>query len=56
MSAIAQSLTRRDYADVAAYFVSEYGLPRNSGRRGPESDRGFHNSDQIQMLISPLRR
>lgn len=51
MSAIAQSLTARDYADVAAYFASQPGLPKNSGSRALGSDRGFHNSDPIQKLI-----
>ena len=51
MSAIAQSLSAQDYADVAAYFASQSGLPNNSGRRALRSDSGFHNSDPIQKLM-----
>jgi cytochrome c553 len=51
MSAIAESLSAQDYADVAAYFASQPGLPTNSGRRALRSDSGFHNSDPIQKLI-----
>ena len=51
MSAIAQSLTARDYADVAAYFASQPGLPKSSGSRAVHSGRGFHNSDPIHKLI-----
>jgi len=51
MSAIAQSLTARDYADVAAYFASQPGLAKTSGTRAIHSDRGFHNADPIQKLI-----
>lgn len=51
MSAIAQSLTPQDYADVAAYFASQPGLPKNSGSRAIHSDRSFRNSDPIQKLI-----
>src|SRR5215831_9169506 len=51
MSAIAQSLTTQDYADVAVYFAAQSGLPGNSGRRPVRPDSGFHNSDPIQRLI-----
>jgi len=51
MSAIAQSLTPQQYADVAAYFASQRGLPENSGGRGPGSNRGYRNADPVQRLI-----
>jgi cytochrome c553 len=51
MAAIAQSMTPQDIADVAAYFSSKPGLPKDGGRRPLRPNSGFHNSDPIQKLI-----
>ena len=51
MSAIAQSLTPQQYADVAAYFASQQGLPVDTGTRAPGSHRSYHNADPIQRLV-----
>lgn len=51
MSAIAQSLTPQQYADLAAYFASQPGLPENNGGRAPRAHRSYHNSDPLQRLI-----
>jgi len=51
MSAIAQSLTPQQYADVAAYFASQHGLPELRGERAPSSNRSYHNADPVQRLI-----
>jgi cytochrome c553 len=51
MSAIAQSLTPEQYADVGAYFASQKGIPENTGERAPGSNRSYHNADPIQRLI-----
>lgn len=51
MSAIAQSLTPQDYADVAAYFASQPGMPENTGDRMLRSHRTYRNSDPVQRLI-----
>lgn len=51
MSAIAQSLTPQDYADVAAYFASQPGIPENTGERMPRSHRTYRNGDPVQRLI-----
>jgi cytochrome c553 len=51
MSAIAQSLTTRQYADVAAYFATQPGLPENSGERVPGAHRSYRNADSVQRLI-----
>ena len=51
MSAIAQTMTPQDFADVAAYYSSKPGLPKDGGRRPVRSDSGFHNSDPILKLI-----
>jgi cytochrome c553 len=51
MSAIAQSLTPQQYADVGAYFASRPGLPENSGKRTLRSNSSYHNSDPVQRLI-----
>jgi len=51
MSAIAQSLAPQQYADVAAYFASQKGLPENTGERAPSSNRSYHNADPVQRLI-----
>ena len=51
MSAIAQSLTPEQYADVGAYFASQKGIPENTGERAPGSNRSYHNADPIERLI-----
>jgi cytochrome c553 len=51
MSAIAQSLTPEQYADVAAYFASQSGLPENSGRRGLRGNSSYRNSNSAERLI-----
>jgi cytochrome c553 len=51
MSAIAQSLTPRQYADVSAYFASLPGLPENRGERRPRSHSSYRNRDPVQRLI-----
>ncbi len=51
MSAIAQSLTLQDYADMAAYFASQPGIPENTGHRVPRSHRTYRNSDPVRRLI-----
>lgn len=51
MSAIAESLTRQQSADVAAYFSSLPGLPDSGGERTPESGRTYHTKDATQRLI-----
>ena len=51
MSAIAQSLTQQDYADVAAYYASQPGMPENTGVRMPHSHRTYRNADPLQRLI-----
>ena len=51
MSAIAQSLTAQQSADVAAYFASLPGLPPTSGLRTLESGRSYHAADATKRLI-----
>jgi cytochrome c553 len=52
MSAIAQSLTAQQSADVAAYFASlRGGAPPTSGLRTPESGRSYHAADATKRLI-----
>ena len=51
MSAIAQSLTAQQSADVAAYFASLSGLPEVTGLRIPESGRSYHAADATKRLI-----
>jgi cytochrome c553 len=51
MSAIAQSLTPRQSADVAAYFASLPGLPQTGGERIPESGRSYRTQDVTKRLI-----
>ncbi len=51
MSAIAQSLTPQQYADLAAYFSSLQGLPENRGERPPRPHSSYRNRDPIQRLI-----
>jgi cytochrome c553 len=50
-SAIAQSLTPQQYADVAAYFASQPGLPQNGGERIVRPNSTYRNSDLVQRLI-----
>jgi len=51
MSAIAQSLTQEQYADVAAYFASQSGLPENSGSRGLRGNSSYRSGDSVERLI-----
>ena len=51
MSAIAQSLTAQQSADVAAYFASLSGLPEVTGLRTLESGRSYHAADGTKRLI-----
>jgi cytochrome c553 len=51
MSAIAQSLGPQQYADLAAYFASQPGLPSTDGDHAPHANRSYHNSDPLQRLI-----
>jgi cytochrome c553 len=51
MSAIAQSLTTQQYADLGAYFSALPGLPENRGERPPRSDSSYRNHDAVQRLI-----
>jgi len=51
MSAIAQSLTAQQYADLAVYFSSLPGLPENRGERPPRSHSSYRNPDPVQRLI-----
>jgi cytochrome c553 len=51
MSAIAESLTDQQFADLAAYFESLPGLPENHGERPPRPHSSYRNSDPVQRLI-----
>jgi cytochrome c553 len=51
MSAIAQSLTPQQYADVSAYFASLPGLPESRGERTPRRNSSYRNRDPVQRLI-----
>jgi cytochrome c553 len=51
MSAIAQSLTAQQYADLAAYFASLPGLPENRGERLPRSHSTYRNPDPVERLM-----
>ncbi len=51
MSAIAQSLTAQQYADLAAYFGSLPGLPENRGERPPRSHSSYRSRDPVERLI-----
>jgi cytochrome c553 len=51
MSAIAQSLTAGQYADLAAYFASLPGLPEDRGERSPRPHSSYRNRDPMQRLI-----
>jgi cytochrome c553 len=51
MSAIAQSLTPQQYADLAAYFASLPGLPESRGERPPRPHSSYRNQDPVERLI-----
>ena len=51
MSAIAQSLTPQQSADVAAYYSSLSGLPETGGARLPEAGRSYRTTDAAKRLI-----
>jgi cytochrome c553 len=51
MSAIAQSLTAQQYADLAAYFSSLPGLPENRGERPPRPHSSYRNRDPVERLV-----
>lgn len=51
MSAIAQSLTPQQYADVSAYYASLPGLPENRGERTPRPNSSYRNRNPVQRLI-----
>jgi cytochrome c553 len=51
MSAIAQSLTPQQCADVSAYFASLPGVPENRGERTPRPHSSYRNRDPVQRLI-----
>ncbi len=51
MSAIAQSLTPQQCADVSAYFASHPGIPENRGERTPRRNSSYRNPDPVQRLI-----
>jgi cytochrome c553 len=51
MSAIAQSLTPEQSADVAAYYSSLPGVPRSAGEGAPISGRSYRNKDATARLI-----
>ncbi|MGB8323234.1 MAG: c-type cytochrome [Candidatus Acidiferrum sp.] len=51
MSAIAQSLTAQQYADLGAYFASLPGLPENRGERSPRPHSSYRNPDPVERLI-----
>jgi cytochrome c553 len=51
MSAIAQSLSLQQSADVAAYYSSLSGLPETGGGRLPEAGRSYHTTDAAKRLI-----
>lgn len=51
MSAIAQSLTAQQYADLAGYFASLPGLPEIRGERHPRPQSSYRNHDPVQRLI-----
>ena len=51
MSAIAQTLTPQQCADVSAYFASLTGLPENRGERTPRQNSSYRNPDPVQRLI-----
>jgi cytochrome c553 len=51
MSAIAQSLTTQQYADLAAYFSSLPGMPENRGERAPRPQSSYRDRDPVERLI-----
>jgi cytochrome c553 len=51
MSAIAQSMTQQDYADVAAYYALQAGMPESTRERMPHSHRTYRSTDPLQRLI-----
>ena len=51
MSAIAQSLTTQQYADLASYFAALPGLPEDRGERPARSHSSYRNRDPVQRLI-----
>ena len=51
MSAIAQSLSREQSIDVAAYYSSLPGLPATGGERIPKSGRSYQAEDATKRLI-----
>jgi cytochrome c553 len=51
MSAIAQSLTAQQYADVAAYFGSQRGLGVEGGQRPLRSNSTYRNGNPAERLI-----
>lgn len=51
MSAIAQSLTAQQYADLAVYYAALPGLPENLGERSPRPHTSYRNRDPMQRLI-----
>ena len=51
MSAIAQSLTAQQTADVAAYYASLPGVPQTGGGRIPRSGRSYRSNDATERLI-----
>jgi cytochrome c553 len=52
MGAMAEALSARDSADVAAYFASRSeGLPAIGGVRAPESGRSLRQSDPAMRLV-----
>jgi cytochrome c553 len=51
MSAIAQTLTPQQSADVAAYYSSLPGIPQSAAEGAPMSGRSFRNKDATARLI-----
>jgi len=51
MSAIAQTLTLQQSADVAAYYSSLPGMPQSADEHGPMSGRSYRNKDATTRLI-----
>jgi cytochrome c553 len=51
MTAIAQTLTAEQAADVAAYYASLPGVPHTFGEEAPVSGRGYRNKDATARLI-----
>jgi cytochrome c553 len=51
MSAIAQSLTPEQSADVAAYYSSLPGMPQPTNEHAPMSGRSYRNKDATTRLI-----